>query len=87
MPRGCTPGEFNVLLDIRVLLFSCKIRLLIEINATIDIENTTIAVCRDLKIFLDIDVCAGAIHEYRVDTIYISDQYIYILYVHVGRCN
>ena len=53
-----------------LLFFLSKVRLLIEINSTIDVENVTIALCKDLKLFLDINVCVGAVHEYKVNSIY-----------------
>ncbi|CAF3443492.1 unnamed protein product [Rotaria sp. Silwood1] len=41
------------------------VRFLIEINETIHIENVTLALCKDIKLVLDIDVCVAAVHEYK----------------------
>ncbi|CAF1110198.1 unnamed protein product [Rotaria sp. Silwood1] len=41
------------------------VRLLIETNQTIHIENVVNGFCREFKL-IDIDVCIGAVHEYKV---------------------
>ncbi|CAF1219201.1 unnamed protein product [Adineta steineri] len=40
------------------------IRLLIEANQTAHIENIVMGFCREFKL-IDLDVCIGAVHEYR----------------------
>jgi len=76
LPRICTRSEFNLFLDIHASLFSSKIRFLIDINSTVNVENVTIALCKDIKLFLDLDVCIGAVHEYRVNSSCTFNQYI-----------
>jgi len=76
LPTVCTRSEFNLFLNIHASLFSSKIRFLIEINSTVDVENVTIALCKDIKLFLDDDVCIGAVNEYRVNISYTFNQYI-----------
>ncbi|CAF1472859.1 unnamed protein product [Adineta steineri] len=46
-------------------LFVPAIRFLIEINETIHVENVTIALCKDIQLFLNIEVCVGAVLEYK----------------------
>ncbi|CAF3487160.1 unnamed protein product [Rotaria socialis] len=46
-------------------LFIPALQFLIEINETVHIENVTLVLCKKIELFLDIDVCYGAVHEYK----------------------
>jgi len=43
------------------------VRLLIEANQTTHIENVVNEFCKEFKL-IDVDVCMGAVHEYKVKT-------------------
>lgn len=45
--------------------FSIQVRLLIGANQSDHIENVVLGFCKEFKL-IDIDVCMGAVHEYRV---------------------
>lgn len=47
-------------------IFHLKVKVFVELNQTASLENITIAVCKDIRLFLDEDVCVGAVHEYKV---------------------
>lgn len=50
-------------------------------------ENVTIAICRDIKLFLDDDVCVGAVREYRVSYLYTSNRYVHRIYIGCSHRN
>ena len=45
---------------------SPQVKLFVELNQTATIENITTTICKDIRFFLDEDVCNGAVHEYKV---------------------
>lgn len=69
----------QLLIYLYSILHFLKVRFLIEINQTAEIEGVVIKLCEEIKLFLDIDVCIGAVHEYAVNLSYCSNQFICVL--------
>jgi hypothetical protein len=53
---------------------STQVRLLIGANQSDHIENVVVGFCKEFKL-IDIDVCMGAVHEYRVEKHSRNDSY------------
>ena len=64
--RWCVISSF---LNFRIsFFFVYQFRILIELNQTDRIENVTLEVCNEFDLVLD--VCSGAVHEYKVNHLY-----------------